>query len=120
MKIIRSFGHACNGLKYCFVTQVNFKIHLSLALLTILLGIGLHITATEWLVIVICFAIVLSAELINSAIEKLCDVVQQEIHQGIKLVKDLAAGAVLASALCSFFAGCIIFFPKIIIFLKSL
>ncbi len=120
MRTLRSFGFAWAGLKFVFSTQRNFRIHLLMAALVILLGIGLHISTMEWLVVLICIAFVLFAELINTAIEKLCDVVQQEIHPQIKLVKDIAAGAVLASAVMSAVIGVIIFLPRIIYFIKML
>jgi diacylglycerol kinase len=119
MKIFKSFGFAWNGLKYSFITQTNFKIHLFAAVATTLLGISLHISATEWLIVLLCFAIVLFAELINTALEKLCDVVQQELHPKIKLVKDIAAGAVLVSAIISAAIGMVIFLPKIIWLIRS-
>lgn len=120
MKILRSFGNAWNGLKYSFTTQTNFKIHLLLAVMTILAGVGLHISNTEWLIVLMCFAMILSTELMNTAIEKLADVVHQDIHNGIKLVKDIAAGAVLSSAIISAVIACVIFLPKIIYFIKSI
>ncbi|MEO5908506.1 MAG: diacylglycerol kinase family protein, partial [Ginsengibacter sp.] len=62
----------------------------------------------------ICFATVLSFEIINSAIEKLCDLVCPDFNLTIKKVKDMSASAVLLSAILSFIIGCIIFLPKII------
>lgn len=118
MKILRSFGYAWNGLKYAFTTQANFKIHLFITAMVILAGIGLPISATEWLIVLISFAMVLSAELMNTAIEKLSDVVHPDIHPGIKLVKDIAAGAVLVSAIISVVIACVIFLPKSIHFFK--
>jgi diacylglycerol kinase len=59
-------------------------------------------------------------EMLNTAIEKLCDVVHKEIHPGIKKVKDIAAGAVLIAAFCSVITGAVIFLPKIIHFIKSI
>ena len=120
MKILRSFGFAWNGLKYCFVTQTNFRIHLLLAVLAISLSCWLHISEAEWLIILLCIAFVLLSEMINTSIEKLCDMVQKNFHPEIKLVKDIAAGAVLVSALLNLCAGCIIFIPKIFLVLKSL
>ncbi len=119
MKLIRSFGFACNGLRICFTSEANFKIHVFITLVTISLGIGLNISASEWMAVLICFAIVLLTELFNTAIEELCDVVQQNFHPGIKRIKDIAAGAVLVAAVASFIIGIIIFFPKIINFIKS-
>ena len=119
MKIKKSFGFAWSGLKYSFDTQVNLKIHFVLAILAIVLGIGLRISTIEWLVVLVCFAIVIFAELINTAVEKLCDVVHINIHPEIKLVKDIAAGAVLVAALASLIIGIVIFLPKLIYLIKS-
>ena len=68
----------------------------------------------EWLVVVLCITVVLTLEMINTAIEKLCDVVQPDYHPQIKIIKDIAAGAVLIAALGSIIIGAIIFVPKII------
>jgi diacylglycerol kinase len=119
MRLIRSIGFACNGLKRCFAAEANFKIHVLLGIITILMGIGLHISTAEWLVVLICFALVLMIEMINTAIEKLCDVVQPTLHPGIKFVKDISAGAVLVAAMVSLTCGIIIFSPKIIDIVKS-
>jgi diacylglycerol kinase len=84
-----------------------------IALLVIGAGIFFSISATEWMIILICFAVVLSFEIINSAIEKLCDLVCSDFNLIIKKVKDMAASAVLLSAIITFIVGCIIFLPKI-------
>jgi len=120
MKILRSFGYAWSGLKHAFATQMNFRIHLLLAVLVILLGIFLRITATDWLLLLICVGMVLFAELINTALEKLADVVHKDHHPEIKLVKDIAAGAVLIIAIISASIGAVIFLPKIISLIQSI
>ena len=118
MKIIRSFAFAWSGLRYCFLTQTNFRIHLLFAALAILLGICFNISIPEWLALLLCIGSVLILELLNTAIERLCDVVQKDFHPGIKIIKDIAAGAVLVSALVSVCIGTVIFLPKIIHFIK--
>ena len=120
MKVIKSFAFACNGFKICFTSETNFKIHLLLAAATVLLGFILPISHTEWVAIIGCIALVTALEMINTALEKLCDVVHKDHHTGIKKVKDIAAGAVLVAAGCSFIIGLIIFLPKIILLIKSL
>ena len=67
----------------------------------------------------LCIGSVLVVELLNTAIEKLCDVLQKNFHPGIKIVKDVVAGAVLVSALGSVCIGAMIFLPKIIHLIKS-
>lgn len=120
MKVIRSFVFAWNGFKICFTSETNFKIHLLFAAVAIWLGFTLKIIHTEWLAIIGCIALVTTLEMINTALEKLCDVVHNDVHPDIKKVKDIAAGAVLVAAGCSLIIGLIIFFPKIILFIKTL
>jgi diacylglycerol kinase len=114
MKIFRSFIYAWSGLKYSFKTQLNFRIHLAILLIAIIAGILLKISATEWLFIVLCSMLVLMLELINTAVEYLCDTITTDFHPVIKIVKDISAAAVLVSAAGSVITGLIIFLPKII------
>jgi diacylglycerol kinase len=76
-------------------------------------GIFFSLNSMEWISLMLCFALVLSFEMVNSAIEKLCDLVCPSINPVIKKVKDMCAAAVLLSAIISFIIGCIIFIPKI-------
>jgi diacylglycerol kinase len=118
MKLVKSIYYAWAGVKNCFLSETNFRIHIVAAIITIIFSVLLKISATEWIVIGFCIAFVITMEMLNTAIEKLCDVVHKEIHPAIKKVKDIAAGAVLVSALFSLVTGCLIFVPKIIICLK--
>ena len=114
MKFFKSFTYAWQGIQYCFKTQMNFKVHLVLLFLVMIAGILLKISNIEWLFIIGCSALVLSLELINTAIEFLCDIVTKEIHPSIKIIKDLGAAAVLLTAAGSVIIGLVIFLPKII------
>ena len=118
MKFIRSFGYAWQGIQYCFKTQFNFRIQLTVLLLVITAGFVLKISTTEWLFIIACSMLVLVLELVNTAIELLCDMVTKEIHPVIKIIKDASAAAVLLGAAGSVATGTIIFLPKIIELLK--
>ncbi len=113
MRVIKSFGWAFSGLKDCILHEKNFRIQYFLALLVVIAGIILSISLTEWMIILLSFAVVLSFEIINSAIEKLCDLVSPDFNLTIKKVKDMSASAVLLSAIISFIIGSIIFLPKI-------
>ena len=119
MKILRSFVFAFNGLRICFNSETNFKIHTLFAVVAILLGIAFKITAAEWLAVIFSIAFVVAMEMVNTAIEKLCDVVHPAFDSGITKVKDIAAGAVLLAAIGSVVTGGIIFLPKIIILIQS-
>jgi diacylglycerol kinase len=118
MKLIKSFEYAWAGIRSCFKSEPNFRIHLVAAIVVILFSLLLNISATEWIAVVFCIALVLTMEMINTAIEKLCDVVHKEPHPVIKKVKDIAAGAVLLSAVFSLITAAIIFLPKIIMYFK--
>jgi diacylglycerol kinase len=112
-RVLKSFVFAFNGLKDCILHEKNFQVQLVISIFVIAAGFFFYISKAEWLVILICFSVVLSLEIINSAIEKLCDLVCPDFNLTIKKVKDMSASAVLFSAIISFIIGCIIFLPKI-------
>lgn len=114
MRVIKSFACAFTGLKDCLLHEKNFRIQYVIALIVIIAGLFFSLSETEWLIIFLCFAIVLSFEIINSAIEKLCDLVCPEFNLTIKKVKDISASAVLLASIISFIIGCIIFLPKVV------
>lgn len=112
-KRIKSFKHAIDGLMYAFCKETHMKIHLIAAILVVCLGFCLQIGATEWLIILLAIGLVIVTELINTAIERLADVVSKEIHPQIKIVKDVAAGAVLFSSIIAAIIGLLVFLPKV-------
>ena len=114
MRVIKSFACAFEGLKDCLLHEKNFRIQYVIALLIIIAGLSFSISKIEWLIILLCFAVVLCFEIINSAIEKLCDLVCPQYNLTIKKVKDMSASAVLLAAIISFIVGCVIFLPKVI------
>lgn len=113
-KIKSSFGYAFQGIKQAFRSELNLKIHASVAVCVVVAGFLLHISIGEWIAVLLCFAIVIAAELINTAIEKLADIIEPKPNKEIGLVKDMAAGAVLWCAIASACIGLIIFVPKIV------
>lgn len=97
--LLASFKYAWAGLSYALHTQRNFRIHLLIGTLAGSLGLGLHLSGIEMAVIVLTTGIVLTMELLNTAIEAVVDLtVQQTYHDLAKIAKDCAAGAVLISA----------------------
>jgi undecaprenol kinase/diacylglycerol kinase (ATP) len=118
MKLIKSFVYAWNGIQSCFKSEPNFRIHLIAAIVVVIFSLLFSISATEWIAVGFCIALVTAMEMINTAIEKLCNVVHKGQHPGIKKVKDIAAGAVLLSAVFSLITAAIIFLPKIIMYLR--
>ncbi|QES88202.1 diacylglycerol kinase family protein [Rhizosphaericola mali] len=110
---IKSFGYAFEGLQQFFKSEHNARVHLVAAIIAILLGIYLHISKLEWLILILTIAIVLMAEMFNTCIELIADHITKERHPHIKLIKDIAAGGVLITAIAAFIIGCIIFLPKL-------
>ena len=82
--------------------------------LVIISGFIFKISITEWIICIVLFGLVITVELINTAIETTVDIVMPEKNEKAKLAKDIAAGAVLVSAIASAIIGIIIFLPKIL------
>jgi len=112
MKRIYAFKYAIDGIVAFFRSEQNARIHALAAITAIILGFCVHITRHEWIAILLCISAVFCTEMINTAIEKLCNIVHPAYHSQIKMIKDIAAGAVLLSAVASLVIGAIIFLPK--------
>ena len=117
-KLINSFKYAIEGIISSFKTEQNMKIHIFIMILVIILGIVLKLSALEWIILTIVVALVISAELFNTTIETVVDMITKEKNEKAKLAKDVAAGAVLVLAIGSVIIGLIIFIPKILEFIK--
>ena len=105
---------AFKGLSLFFSSEKNAKTHLAISLLVIASGSFFEINKTEWLLVLVCFGLVFCTEIINSSIERICDMVHPERSEKVKDIKDLAAGSVLAAAIVSATIGLGIFMPYII------
>ncbi len=110
---IKSFRYAFNGLKIFFLREHNARIHLLAAVLAIFLSFYLKLSSSEWIAILVVIAAVFITEIFNTALEKLADVVSPGLDPKIKIVKDLAAAAVLLAAFLALAVGGIIFLPKL-------
>lgn len=106
---IKSFGYAFNGIKTLIVEEHNARIHLLATVVVIVFGIVFEISLVEWLWISLAIALVFIAEMVNSAIESICDEITEEIRPGIKKAKDIAAGSVLIAAMFAIFVAVIVF-----------
>lgn len=115
--IFSAFANAFNGLGNFLMRDRNGRIEFCAALIAIGVGFWLRISAAEWLAVVLCIGAVITAEMLNSAIEKLCDMVHAEYHPVIKVIKDVAAGAVLFASIISVVVAFIIFLPKLFLLL---
>ena len=108
-KLIKSFKYAFEGILIGIKEEQNITI----MILVIIFGIMLKINTIEWIICILLFGLVISMELINTAIENTVNLITKEKNQQAKIAKDVAAGAVLVSAIASAIIGLIIFIPKI-------
>ena len=112
-RIVRSFGFAFSGIGYLFRTQLNARIEIGFAIVACAMSAWLHITRTEWAVIIFTIALVLILEGLNTAVEAAIDLASPEIHPRAKAAKDLAAGMVLIAAIASIGVGLLILGPPL-------
>lgn len=112
--ILRSFSYALNGLRLV-LHERNFRIHILAFILVCFAGFYFNINKSEWLAIFIISSVVFSLEIVNTAIEKLCDRLSVEEDTQIKKVKDLSAASVLIAAVFAIAVGLIIFLPRILL-----
>lgn len=114
-KLIRSFGYAFKGIAYATTSQLNFRVHLIATLVAVYLGFALRISVNEWQWIVLSITLVLVTELLNTALETLTDLVSPEYNVKAGRVKDVAAGAVVITAVFAVINALFIYMPKLLI-----
>jgi len=112
-KFIAGFGHAFRGLWYALRTQRNARVHVTIAILAILMGVVLHISAVEFAMIFVAITGVFIAEMFNTVFELCIDLASPDFHPLAKIAKDVAAGAVLLSAMLSVMIGLFVFGPHL-------
>ncbi len=108
-KLIRGFSYAIKGIRVALREQANLKIHLFISCLVVVAAYFLKLNTIEWVIILLCIALVISLELINSSIEALVDLISPDRNEQAGKVKDIAAGAVLIAAVIASLIGLIIF-----------
>lgn len=113
-RLSQSFKWALRGIKICFVEEQNFKIEVWGALIVLALGLSLDITSGEFGLLILSSALVLLAEMVNTAIEDLCDKVEPKQDEIIGKVKDVMAGFVLIASFFASLVGVIILGPKVL------
>ena len=110
---MKSFACAFQGLFLMIKTQHNAWIHCLATIMVIFFSLYFKISLTEWILVIFVVGFVFAAELINTAFERLTDLVSPEKQEKAGQVKDLAAGAVLVAAITALIIGLIIFLPKV-------
>jgi diacylglycerol kinase len=110
----RSFSFAGQGVWHAAATQRNMRIHLAAALAAVIAGLALRINAAGWGAIALAIGLVLTAEIMNTAIEALADLATGEYHPLAKAAKDMAAGAVLVASVAAVGVAAAVFLPRLV------
>lgn len=112
-KMIDSFNYALDGVIFALRTQRNMRIHLLISILLILLGVNFALSRTDIMALTFCVTLVFVTEMINTAIESAIDLFTREYHELAKIAKNVAAGAVLISAVNATLIGYLVFVDKL-------
>ena len=118
-KFYKSLFFALLGICYFLKHDRNGKIEIVIGIAVVLSGLLLRLSSAQWLIVLFCIGLVISLEMINSAIEKYCDMVTVNYNPSIKVIKDISAGAVLVASIASLVIGLIIYIPAIIKFINQ-
>ncbi len=114
-----SFGHACRGIVFAFRSQRNFRIHLLAATLVLVAAFAFKLSRTEIILLLLTSILVITAELLNTAIEYVLNLLEARHHPVVKTAKDVAAGGVLLTVGASILVGLMIFGPPLLVRLRS-
>ena len=113
-KFFKSFSYAFLGIKTACKNEQNLLFDIIFSIIVIILSLILKISIMEFTIVLLCIALVITLELVNTAIEYTVDLAMPRIHPLAKKAKDIAAGAVLIGAIIAFIIGVIIFLPKVL------
>ena len=109
---IKSLKYAFKGLWLLLSAEHSIMVQTAIAILVTLLGWWLDISRTEWILQILAIGLVLVAESLNTAIEKICDFIHPDYDERIGFIKDISAGAVTFAAITAIITGFIIYLPK--------
>jgi diacylglycerol kinase (ATP) len=112
-KFLRSLARGFIGVAHVIRSEMNMRIHFAAALAVVVAGFAFDLAAWEWISVLLCVGLVLSAECMNTALERLSDRVSLDWHPLIMQAKDSAAGAVLVLAVMAATVGGIVFLPRL-------
>ncbi len=112
--LMNSFGYAFEGIMHAFKENRNLRIHLAIGLLVTYLGVIFGINHFEMGLVVVMIVLVISSEMINTALEEMVNLITNEHRKEAKIAKDVAAGMVLVASIGSVIVGVLIFLPYIL------
>ncbi len=111
--LLQSFGHAFEGIFHALKDNQNLRIHFAVAIMVVILSFIFHVNPFEMGILGIMIILVISAEMVNTSIEEMVDLISIKHSKEAKIAKDVAAGMVLLTAISSVIVGFLIFLPYI-------
>lgn len=115
---ISALKNSFNGIKYVFTTQRNLKIQVVISIIVILASLFFKISFIEWAVVILIICMVFFAELVNTVVETIVDMITIEYNESAKIAKDISSGAVTLVSITSVIIGLLIFLPSILEIIK--
>lgn len=112
-RLFKSFGYAIHGLVKTFREEQNIQIQSFLAAMAVLLGVIFQIARTDWLFLIFAITLVILMEIVNSAVERVSDILKPRINTYVKEIKDIMAAAVMLASISAVIIGLIIFLPHL-------
>lgn len=116
--IFGSFKYAGNGIGDAFKSEPNFRVHVTIGIVAIVLAFVLKFTPIEWAILFLTETFVIAMELINTVLEAIVDIVSPQKREKARIAKDVSAAFVLLSAIAAVAVGIVLFLPKIFLFLS--
>ena len=110
-RLVKSFRFATHGVMAAVREEQNIKIYLIIALINLVLGLLTHLSYVEWAIIIITVSVTLGVEVINISLEELLDMISPEYNGRTKIIKDIAAGSALITAVSSVVVAALIYLP---------
>ena len=119
-RLINSVKYASQGIRYAFKREQNMTFQVLISIIVILIGLIIGLNRIEWILTLLLMGLVMGAELINTSIEAMLDVMKPEIDPVVKIAKDTSAAAVLLFCIMSGIIGVLIFTPNIVSYIEKI
>jgi len=111
---LKSLSYAAKGFWLLVSSENSIKVQIVISVIMTIVGFLMKISATEWMFQLLAIGLILVAESLNTAIERMADFIHPDFHKKIGIIKDISAGAAFFAAIIAIIIGLIIYVPKII------
>lgn len=116
VKHAKRFKYAFKGIFHALLNEANFRVQVLYAIVIVYAGVYFEISATEWGLLVLSLGFLLTSEMVNTAVENVIDHVIHHYDESARIIKDLSAGFVLVTGICTLIVSIIVFWPYMLIY----